>query len=31
MANPQFAHIRFVRIRSRQQADALIAELRASA
>ena len=30
MANPQFSHIRFVRIRSRQQADALIAELRTS-
>lgn len=29
MADPQFAHIRFVRITSRQQANALIAELRA--
>ncbi len=31
MANPQFAHIRFVRITSRQQADALVAHLRATA
>jgi len=31
MANPQFSHIRFVRITRRQQADDLIAELRALA
>ncbi len=30
MQNPAFAHIRFVRITSRHQADALIAELRGS-
>ncbi|MEG1210185.1 MAG: adenylate kinase [Leclercia sp.] len=30
MQNPAYAHIRFVRITSRQQADALIAELRLS-
>lgn len=31
MANPQFAHIRFVRITSRRQADELVARLRAAA
>jgi len=30
MQNPNYAHIRFVRVTSRQQAKALIAELRSS-
>jgi len=30
MRNPSYAHIRFVRITTRQQAEALLAELRAA-